>query len=159
MSREVGTNYRLVHVCHYLPNNTLIKPSDDSARVSLITESCGVNQYVSEITNLVIWRDVIILLNAKKNKEMSVDPRGICEHSPVYIQGEEIEGVSNLRYLGVHVDDTLNGSVHVDACSVCQGPAAQVFPFVDSAPSVPVKRFSVCATGATVESVIRYGNC
>ena len=111
-----------------LPINTLVKFSDDSALVCLITISCDVKQYFSEITNLVKWCDENnLLLNVKKTKEIAVDPPGICEHSPVHIQGEEIERVSNFRYLGVHVDDTLNWSVHVDA--VCaQGPASHVFP-------------------------------
>ena len=48
---------------------------------------------------------------------MVIDPRGVCEHSPVYINDEEIEGVSNL-YLEVHVNDKIHWSVQVDAVCV-----------------------------------------
>ena len=72
-----------------------------------------------------------------------VEPRGICEHSPVHIQSEEIERVSNFRYLGVHADGKLDWSVHVDAVCV-PGSSSACISFLDSDPSVPEKRFSAC---------------
>ena len=96
-----------------LPNTALVKFSDDSALVSLLTKARDIKQYFSEIIRLVKRCDENnLLLNAKKTKEMVVNPREMCEHSPVHIQGEEVGRVSNFRYLGVHVDDQLNWSDH-----------------------------------------------
>lgn len=70
-----------------LPNNIFIK-FYDSALVSLLTKTCewcNVNSFQENEKK------------KKKTKEMVVDPREVFDRSPVYINNEEIERVSNLR--------------------------------------------------------------
>ncbi|KAI4899775.1 hypothetical protein NFI96_025340 [Prochilodus magdalenae] len=55
-------------------------------------------------------------LNISKTKEMIVDYRKLQRggHSPLYISGAEVEQVSNVRFLGVHLTEDLTWSLHTN---------------------------------------------
>ena len=52
-----------------LPNNILIKFSDDSALVNRLTKTCDVNLYFNEIANIIKWCNENSVLHAKKKKK------------------------------------------------------------------------------------------
>ena len=80
-----------------LPNNILIKFSDDSARVRLLSKTCNVNLHFNEIANNIVkWcSENSFFERKKKTKEVVADQPGVDDHSPVYIHDEEIERMSN----------------------------------------------------------------
>ena len=86
---------------------------------------------------------------------MVVGPRGVCEHSPVYINDKEIEWVSNFRHLDFHVNNK-NQLVHSHCCNVCRGPAADVLPASSLILQCPEAILSLYSK-ATVDFVTRCG--
>ena len=93
-------------------NIKIIKFADDTAIQGLISNS--VSSYFNEIDLFVKWCKLHSLhLNVSKTKEIIIDFRKThCDHQNVVIDNEIVEQVENYKYLGVHVNNKLDWSVH-----------------------------------------------
>ena len=71
--------------------------------------------YRQEVDKFVSWcDDNSLCLNVDKTKEIHVDFRkNKKDKCPVHIKGEEVQLVSNFKYLVVTIDDRLQWSDHV----------------------------------------------
>ncbi len=68
-----------------------------------------------EIATFKTWCDSQHLsFNLNKTKEMIFDPREVRAHDPVIIGDSKIEQVCSYKYLGIHMDNKLKWSVHVE---------------------------------------------
>lgn len=97
---------------------TVIKYADDTVIVGLIDRNvdiCDTNCYFDAIVNFKSWCDQNFLnLNVKKTKEMVIDfSRKSQSYTPVTIDDENVEVVTEYKYLGFTIDDKLTGSSHV----------------------------------------------
>ncbi|KAI4895244.1 hypothetical protein NFI96_004905 [Prochilodus magdalenae] len=73
--------------------------------------------YRDEVSALSEWcYHNNLSLNISKTKEMIVDYRKLQRgyHSPPYISGAEMEKVSSVRFLGVHLTDYLTWALHTN---------------------------------------------
>ena len=93
-------------------NINIIKFADDTAIQGLISNS--VSSYFNEIDLFVKWCKLHSLhLNVSKTKGIIIDFRKThCDHQNVVIDNEIVEQVENYKYLGVHVNNKLDWSVH-----------------------------------------------
>ncbi|KAI3352203.1 hypothetical protein L3Q82_005166 [Scortum barcoo] len=98
---------------YYLTHRPQFKFSDDSAVVGLITDGDD-REYRGLIQDFADWclRNNL-QINAGKTKELVVD---FCRRShslpaPVSIQGTDIDTVKSYKYLGVHLNDSLDALV------------------------------------------------
>ncbi|KAI3359378.1 hypothetical protein L3Q82_002881 [Scortum barcoo] len=102
-----------------LPEHTHVvrKFSDDSAVVGLITDGDD-REYRGLIQDFADWclRNNL-QINAGKTKELVVDfrRRSHSPPAPVSIQGTDIDTVKSYKYLGVHLNDSLDWSDNTDA--------------------------------------------
>ncbi|CAM4572459.1 unnamed protein product [Leuciscus chuanchicus] len=99
------------------PSCHIQKYSDDTV-VAACVRGGDEEEYRRVISEFVIWsRHNGLILNTTKTKEMIVDfgRRKAHLHLPVVIEGEEIEVVQTYKYLGVHLDQKLDWSIHVNA--------------------------------------------
>ena len=97
---------------------TVIEYADDTVIVGLIDRNvdiCDTNCYFDAIVNFNSWCDQNFLnLNVKKTKEMVIDfSRKSQSYTPVTIDDENVEVVTEYKYLGFTIDDKLTGSSHV----------------------------------------------
>ncbi|KAK3543291.1 hypothetical protein QTP70_014050 [Hemibagrus guttatus] len=96
-------------------SNIFIKYEDDTTvdgRISNNNESA----YREEIQSLSAWCSMNNLtFNAMKTKEFIVDFRksNSSRHSPIYINGSEIEHVSSFKFLGVHISEDLSWHLNI----------------------------------------------
>ncbi|KAI4895176.1 hypothetical protein NFI96_005326 [Prochilodus magdalenae] len=134
-------------------SNTIFKFADDTTILGLITdrdEWCYHNN---------------LSLNISKTKEMIVDYRKLQRggHSPLYINGAEVERVSSVRFLGVHLTDDLSWSLHTN--KVVRSAHQRLFFLrrlrkFGLPPDIPTNFYS-----CTIESVLTacitvwYGSC
>ncbi|KAI3369132.1 hypothetical protein L3Q82_026097 [Scortum barcoo] len=99
------------------PSCHLQKFSDDSAVVGLITDGDD-REYRGLIQDFADWclRNNL-QINAGKTKELVVDfrRRSHSPPAPVSIQGTDIDTVKSYKYLGVHLNDSLDWSDNTDA--------------------------------------------
>ena len=97
-------------------NIPIIKYADDTSIQALITTDNDLINYKHEIKRFVKWcEDHYLLLNIKKNKEMIFDFRlKDNTHDNVCIHGQQVETVSEYKYLGVVFDDKLEWSQNSD---------------------------------------------
>ncbi len=106
-------------------NNYIIKFSDDTVILSLLTKNSNVGMYRSEIEGVVRWcEEHNLMLNVKKTKEMIFDPRLVGKHSPILVNQEEVEQVTTNKYLGICSGVIMwIVFVHelVSACIFCEG--------------------------------------
>ena len=96
--------------------NAIYKFADDTTIVGRITNS-DESEYRREVENLEEWCKANNLsLNAGKMKELIIDFRKTRgEHSPIFIDGTEVERVKSIKFLGVTIADDLSWSLHADA--------------------------------------------
>lgn len=98
--------------------NTILKFADDTIVVGRITSN-NEAAYRTEVENLVSWsRENNLILNAAKTKEMILDFRRRPKtfvHQPITINGETVEAVQNIRYLGVNISHDLTWTVNITA--------------------------------------------
>ncbi|KAI3356050.1 hypothetical protein L3Q82_017163 [Scortum barcoo] len=91
--------------------------SDDSAVVGLITdgEDREYRGLIQDFVDLCLWNNLQI--NAGKTKELVVDfrRRSHSPPAPVSIQGTDIDTVKSYKYLGVHLNDSLDWSDNTNA--------------------------------------------
>ncbi|KAI4891326.1 hypothetical protein NFI96_013317, partial [Prochilodus magdalenae] len=86
------------------------------SKLCLITDG-DETAYRDEVSALSEWcYHNNLSLNISKTKEMIVDYRKLQRggHSPLYINGAEVERVSSVRFLGVHLTDDLSWSFHTN---------------------------------------------
>ncbi|KAI2644006.1 RNA-directed DNA polymerase from mobile element jockey [Labeo rohita] len=99
-------------------NNYMIKFSDDTAILGLISGTSDVAIYKDEVQNFVQWCDTHFLsINTKKTVEIIFDPKSIGDHLPLVISGQNIGQVDSYKYLGIHIDNKLTWSAQVE--NVC----------------------------------------
>ena len=93
--------------------NVIIKYADDTTLMGLINDA-DETAYREEVNTLALWcRDNNLALNTGKTKELIVDfRRPEREHTPLYIEGVEVERVSEFKFLGIHIDDNLKWDTH-----------------------------------------------
>ena len=106
--------YLLTHDCMARHNsNTIIKFSNDTTVVELITDS-DETSYREEIRDLAGWcQNNNLSFNVTKTKEMIVDcKKRSTEHIPVLIDGAVVEQVESFKFLGVHINNKLDWSKH-----------------------------------------------
>ena len=97
-------------------SNTIFKFADDTTILGLITDG-DETAYRDEVSALSEWcYHNNLSLNISKTKEVIVDYRKLQRggHSPLYINGAEVERVSSVRFLGVHLTDDLTWSLHTN---------------------------------------------
>ncbi|KAI4891709.1 hypothetical protein NFI96_002854 [Prochilodus magdalenae] len=105
-------------------SNTIFKFADDTTILGLVTDG-DETAYRDEVSALSEWcYHSNLSLNISRTEEVIVDYRRLQRggHSPLYINGAEVERVSSVRFLGVHLTDDLSWSLHTNKVvrSACQ---------------------------------------
>nr|XP_046169676.1 olfactory receptor 11A1-like [Oncorhynchus gorbuscha] len=135
-------------------SNTIVKFADDTMVVGLINDNDEL-AYREEVKHLAAWcSDNNVALNAKKTKELIVDYRKSksCSHSPVVIDGTEVERVPSFKFLGVYISEDLSWTLNTSIV-VKKGAVAPVL-FEEAEEGTPVSQdLSRCM----VESILT--NC
>ncbi|KAK3546959.1 hypothetical protein QTP86_005536 [Hemibagrus guttatus] len=121
-----------IHGCVPRHNsNIFIKYADDTTVVGLISNNDKL-AYREEIQSLSAWCSMNNLtLDATKTKELIVDfqKSSSNRHSPIYINGSEVERVSSFKFLGVHISEDL--SWHQNTSTLVRKDAASLLPVED----------------------------
>ncbi|KAF0039088.1 hypothetical protein F2P81_009572 [Scophthalmus maximus] len=94
---------------HVHGSNTIVKFADDTMVVGLISNN-DESAYREEVWHLAEWcADNNLALNTKKTKELIVDFRKKGgTHTPIRINGTDVERVSRFKFLGVHISKDLS---------------------------------------------------
>ncbi|KAK3517277.1 hypothetical protein QTP70_002301 [Hemibagrus guttatus] len=89
-------------------SNHIIKFADDMIVVGLISKN-DESPYREEVQRLTAWcKDNNLLLNVEKMKEMVVDfRRAQGDHSPLNINGSNMEIIKSTKFLDVHLAEDL----------------------------------------------------
>lgn len=91
-------------------SNNIIQFADDTTVIGHIRNN-EESAYKEEIQHLTAWCTTTnLILNTDKTKEIIVDYRKTkgCTHTPVYINGAEVERVSSFKFLGIHISANLS---------------------------------------------------
>ncbi|KAK3509725.1 hypothetical protein QTP70_008461 [Hemibagrus guttatus] len=107
----------LTHDCAaMLSSNHIIKFVDDTTVVGLISKN-DESAYREEVQRLTAWcTDNNLSLNVEKTKEMVVDfRRAQSDHSPLNINGSNVEIVKSTKFLGVHLAEDLIWSLNTSS--------------------------------------------
>jgi hypothetical protein len=103
------------HDCSPIHNsNSIIKFADDTTVLGLIRNN-DESAYREEVQHLAAWcASNNLVLNTTKTKELIVDFRKskACIHTPIHINGAEVERVTNFKFLGVHISQDLSWSLN-----------------------------------------------
>ena len=93
-------------------NINIIKFADDTAIQGLLNSTT--DSYFNEIETFCKWcKDHSLHLNVSKTKEVIIDFRKKQnKHLAVEIDNQVVEQVDNYKYLGIHVNNKLDWSVH-----------------------------------------------
>ena len=93
-------------------NINIIKFADDTAIQGLLNSTT--DSYFNEIETFCKWcKDHSLHLNVSKTKEVIIDFRKKQNtHLAVKIDNQVVEQVDNYKYLGIHVNNKLDWSVH-----------------------------------------------
>ncbi|KAI3376951.1 hypothetical protein L3Q82_000191 [Scortum barcoo] len=118
---DIGVDDAVIYLLHtsltHLEKAGSTKFSDDSAVVGLITDGDD-REYRGLIQDFADWclRNNL-QINAGKTKELVVDfrRRSHSPPAPVSIQGTDIDTVKSYKYLGVHLNDSLDWSDNTNA--------------------------------------------
>ena len=105
------------HDCSPAHNdNLIVKFADDTTVVGLISKGDEAT-YREEVLNLTAWgSENNLALNTKKTSEIIVDFRKHCtDPPPLYINGECVERVYTLRFLGVLISTDISWSENIKA--------------------------------------------
>ena len=139
-------------------NNILVKFADDTTVVGLIS-GADESAYRNEVEHLAVWcGENNLLLNTAKTKELVIDyRRKKTDITPLIINGDCVEQVSDFRFLGVHLEEGLTWSVN----SVKVGKKAQQrlhFLRVLRKNNIS-QRLLVSFYTCTIESILTYCIC
>ncbi|KAK3570548.1 hypothetical protein QTP86_022084 [Hemibagrus guttatus] len=107
----------LTHDCAAMhSSNHIIKFADDTIMVGLISKN-DESADREEVQRLTSWcKDNNLSLNVEKTKEMVVDfRRAQSEHSPLNINGSNVEIVKSTKFLCVHLADDLTWSLNTSS--------------------------------------------
>ncbi|KAK3537789.1 hypothetical protein QTP70_018943, partial [Hemibagrus guttatus] len=107
----------LTHDCAAMhSSNHIIKFADDMTVVGLISNN-DESAYREEVQRLTAWCKANNLsLNMEKMKEMVVDfRRAQSDHSPLDIDGSNVEIVKSTKFLGVHLVEDLTWSLNTSS--------------------------------------------
>ncbi|KAK3528228.1 hypothetical protein QTP86_027679 [Hemibagrus guttatus] len=102
----------LTHDCAAMhSSNHIIKFADDTTVVGLISKN-DESAYREEVQRLTAWcKANNLFLNVEKTKEMVADfRRAQSDHSPLNIDGSNMEIVKSTKFLGVHLAEDLTWS-------------------------------------------------
>ena len=137
-------------------NNHIIKFSDDTAILSLLTKDSDIDIYKQEIEEVVKWCNRHNLtLNVNKTKEMIFDPRSIGDHSTLQIEGVLVEQVTTYKYLGIQLDCQLQWSHQVEY--VCSKICQRLYFLRRLRVHGVDKEIMILFYKAAIESIVRYG--
>ncbi|KAK3540979.1 hypothetical protein QTP86_007948 [Hemibagrus guttatus] len=97
-------------------SNHITKFADDTTVVGLISKN-NESAYREEVQRLTAWcKDNNLSLNVNKTKEMVVDfRRAQSDHSPLNIDGSNIEIIKSTKFLGVHLAEDLTWSLNTSS--------------------------------------------
>ena len=92
------------------------KYADDTALIGLLDHNESDQDYLNEIEIFKTWCNQNKLeLNGKKTKEQYFGFKGNYENiTPIVINGDDVEIVTNFKYLGVNIDSDLRFETHVE---------------------------------------------
>ncbi|KAK3528353.1 hypothetical protein QTP86_034145 [Hemibagrus guttatus] len=116
----------------------MLHHNEDTTVVGRISNN-NESAYREEIQSLSAWCSMNNLaLNATKTKELIVDfqKSNSSRHSPIYINGCEVERVSSFKFLGIHISEDLSwhqNTSTLDAASLLSaedGPDETCFFFL-----------------------------
>ena len=96
------------------PTNSVVKFADDTTVVGLISDD-NETHYREETQHLTQWCSANnLVLNSGKTKEVIVDFRRSrkMDHAPLLIEGEVVERVDNIKFLGLHITSDLSWSTN-----------------------------------------------
>ena len=138
------------------PNQYVIKFSDDTVILSLLTSESTISSHTTGVDRFVGWCDEHYLqINTKKTEEIMMDPRSIGDHTVITIHGHDIKQVTSYKYLGVQIDCEMSWHTHVT--SLC-ARIHQRLHFLRR-----LRLFGVSTNimlifyRASIESIVRYG--
>lgn len=111
----------LTHDCiaRHSTNHIVHMFADDTTVVGLITDN-DESAYRTEVEQLAVWcRSNNLDINVDKTKEIVIDfmVSGKENHKYFTINGDDVEKVSSVRFLGVHLTDDLSFSINSTASS------------------------------------------
>ena len=139
------------------PSNTIIKFADDTTLVGLIKDG-DESSYREEVRRLEVWcKENSLHLNASKTKEIIVDFRrkGSRDHAPLCIQGEQVERVPSLKFLGTLISEDITWTENTVALAK---KASQRLYFLRVLRKQQVQqRLLVDFYRATIESILTHG--
>ncbi|KAK3509537.1 hypothetical protein QTP70_001254, partial [Hemibagrus guttatus] len=107
----------LTHDCAAMRSwNHIVKFADDTTVVGLINKN-DESAYREEVQRLTAWCKADNLsLNVEKTKEMVVDFRKAqSDHSPLEIDGSDVEIVKSTKFCGVHLAEDLTWSLNTSS--------------------------------------------
>lgn len=138
------------------PQNRIIKFSDDTIILSLLTVSDLPSVYYNEVNVFKDWcKNHHLRLNSDKTKEMIFDPKMVGSHDPVIIDGKQIDQVNSFKYLGMYIDNNFKWSDHVD--HLCLKLAQRLY-FLRRLRLFGVSvKIMTAFYNAVLESLVRYG--
>ena len=94
----------------------IIKYADDMALVGCLNDDFSLSQYFLQIDSLNCqFKSSFLELNIAKTKELVFGKgKGGNTSTPIYIDNQEVDIVSSLKYLGTFIDTNLTLCDHVD---------------------------------------------
>ncbi|KAK3548403.1 hypothetical protein QTP70_012646 [Hemibagrus guttatus] len=107
----------LTHDCAAMhSSNHIIKFADDTTMVGLISKN-DKSAYKEEVQRLTAWcKANNLFLNVEKMKEMVVDfRRAQSDHSPLDVDGSNVEIVKSTKFLSVHLAEDLTWSLNTSS--------------------------------------------
>ena len=108
---EKGSAYSGLLYSSIYSNCSIIKYADDTVLLGKI-HADDVSNYISQVNHFIEWCGLNYLnINVNKTKKMLIDfRRNRVEPFPLTINSVSVERVSQYKYLGIIIDNKLNGS-------------------------------------------------
>ena len=134
----------------------IIKYADDTALVGLL--KAGDEHLFSDcVRNFVTQcEDDDLTLNVAKTKEMVIDFRKNTTHDHTVINNQEVERVSEYKYLGVFVQDDLKWSTHLTYQT--KKATQRLYHLRKLREFQVVRSIQILFYASTIESVLLYGS-
>jgi len=154
-------NCQPVHV-----SNSIIKFADDITVVGLVSDNTE-DAYREEVQHLVEWcASNNLILNTQKTKELIVDYRQSKKdytHTPIYINGSQVDRVTSFKFLGVHISEDLTWTINTSSLIKKAQQRLYFLRKLKKAHLSPLilKNFYLCVIQSILTNCITvwYGNC